>query len=116
MAGGVAQIPFYVTLFRGDRFASSIKEIAPVALRYGASRYSVHRNRVDTYKFLMMNTWEDKQAFEAYWYGPEFNHWRAVHSSWYQVPLLYTWADLIIEGGTGEEQVESIEAGEGYLL
>jgi len=37
--------------------------------------------------------------FEAYWYGPEFNQWRANYSSWYQIPILYTWNDLIIEGG-----------------
>src|SRR4051794_37326875 len=101
MAAGVVQIPFYATLFRGDRFEEAIKEIAPVSLRYGASRYSVHRNRDDEYRFLMMATFEGKPEFEAYWYGPEFNKWRAVHSSWYQVPLLYTWADLVIEGGAG---------------
>jgi hypothetical protein len=32
------------------------------------------------------------------------------------VPLLYTWADLIIEGGMGEEQVTDVRAPEGYRL
>ncbi len=105
MAAGVVQIPFYATLFRGDQFAEAIKQIAPLSLRYGATRYSVHRNRDDEYKFLLMATFESKQDFESFWYGPDFNEWRTIHSSWYQVPLLYTWADLISEGALEAEPV-----------
>jgi hypothetical protein len=99
MAAGVVQIPWYATLFRGDKLATALEEIAPIATRYGATEYRVYRNRDDLYKFSHLISFNDKSDFEAYWYGPEFNQWRAAYSSWYQVPVLYTWNDLIIEGG-----------------
>ncbi len=103
MAAGVVQIPWYSTLFRGDKFAAALAEIAPIATRYGATDYRVYRNRDDLYKFNQMVSFEDKLSFESYWYGPEFIEWRTIHSSWYQVPILYTWNDLIYEGGLTHE-------------
>ena len=105
MAAGVVQIPWYSTLFRGDRFAEALGEIAPIATRYGATDYRVYRNRDDMYKFNQMASFEGKPDFEAYWYGPEFDAWRTVYSGWYQVPILYTWSDLIYEGGLGQQPV-----------
>src|SRR5918998_3234734 len=105
MAAGVVQIPWYATLFRGDRFADALGEIAPIATRYGATDYRVYRSRDDMYKFTQLASFDSKSEFEAYWYGPEFNAWRTVYSSWYQVPVLYNWLDLIYEGGLGEQPV-----------
>ena len=102
---GVVSIPWYATLFRGDRFAEALGEIAPLATRYGATDYRVYRNRDDMYRFNQMATFESKADFEAYWYSEDFNHWRAVYSSWYQVPILYTWNDLIYQGGLTSEPV-----------
>ena len=48
------QIPWYATLFRGDRFAEALGEIAPLATRYGATDYRVYRNRDDMYRFNQM--------------------------------------------------------------
>ena len=59
-------------------------------MRYGATDYLVYRNRDDKYKFLQCATFESKSDFEAYWYGPEMNDFRTIHSGWYQVPILYT--------------------------
>ena len=101
---GVVQIPWYATLFRGDKFALAVQEIAAVALRYGASEYAVYRSREDAYKILQMATFEDKSDFERYWYGEDFSTWRADFSSWYQVPVLYTWSDLLARGGVGEPE------------
>jgi hypothetical protein len=98
MAAGIAQIPWYATLFRGDQFAEGLAEIAPIAMRYGATDYIVYRNRDDMYKFLQCATFNDKSDFDAYWYGPEMNDFRTVYSSYYQVPILYTWADVIAQG------------------
>ena len=103
MAAGVVQIPWYATVFRGDRLEAALREIAPVALRYGATHFLVYRNRDDAYKFLQTATFDSKVDFEAYWYGPEFTDFRTINSSYYQVPVLYTWADLVIEGGIDEE-------------
>ena len=99
--GGVATIPWYATVFRADKFELALAEIAPVALRYGASNYSVYRMRDDRYKFVQYSTFEDPKDFEAYWYGPEFISWRADYSSWYQVPVVYAWADLVLHGAMG---------------
>ena len=109
MAAGVVWIPWYATVFRGDRFAQALSEIAPIATRYGATRYEVHRSREDLYKFTQLAAFEDKAGFEAYWYGVEFNHFRSAHSGWYQVPVLYTWTDLIVEGGLDRERESIVE-------
>ena len=104
---GVVQIPWYATVFRGDRFEEAVMIIAPVALRYGATDYRVYRSRDDRYKFTQMATFEDKLDWERYWYGPEFQSWRADYSSWYQVPVVPAWSQLILVGGLDPVAAES---------
>ena len=102
MAGGghgVVIIPWYATLFRGDKFEVALAEIAPVALRYGATEYRAYRWRDDRYRFHQFASFESETDWERYWYGPEFVGWRADYSSWYQVPVVPAWSDLIISGG-----------------
>ena len=101
----VVQIPWYATLFRGDKFELALQEIAPVALRYGATDYRVYRSRDDRYRFLQMATFEDHYDWDRYWNGEEFSIWRGDYSSWYQVPVLYTWHDLVIHGGMTADHV-----------
>jgi quinol monooxygenase YgiN len=103
MAAGVVHIPWYATVFRGDKFQAALELIAPMALRYGATDYRVYRSRDDRYRFLQMATFEDKHDFDRYWSGEEFSIWRADYTSWYQVPVLYNWNDLIIQGTVGAE-------------
>jgi hypothetical protein len=98
MALGVAQIPWYATFFRGDEFEAALRDIAPIAMRYGALDYIVYRNRDDRYKFTQSATFESKADFERYWYGPEMTTFKTVHSGWYQVPILYTFADIVTSG------------------
>jgi hypothetical protein len=96
---GVATIPWYATTFRGDKFEEALGMIAPLALRYGATEYRVYRSRDDRYRFTQMATFEDKLDFERYWYGDDFSAWRTDFSSWYQVPVVYSWSDLVLYGG-----------------
>ena len=96
--GGVVFIPWYATGFRADGLAEALEEIAPVAMRYGATAYSVYRSRDDLYKFTQTATFETKTDFERYWYGEEFSDWRSRHSSWHQVPVLYVWHDQLVAG------------------
>jgi hypothetical protein len=96
--GGVVLIPWYATGFRADAFAEALGEIAPVAMRYGASQYAVYRSREDRYRFLQSATFDDHGAFDRYWYGEEFSRFRTERSSWYQVPVLYYWNDLVTAG------------------
>ena len=95
---GVVHIPWYATGFRHDRLADALAGIAPVAIRYGARSYQVHRYRDDLYKFVQMAEFDDKFDFDRYWHGPEFTDFRILASSWYQVPVIYSWSDIVASG------------------
>jgi hypothetical protein len=103
--GGVVFIPWYATGFRADAFAAALAQIAPVALRYGATEYGVYRSRDDRYRFLQTARFEDGVDFDRYWYGPEFSRFRGQHSSWYQVPVLHYWNDQVTAGAIEAEPV-----------
>ena len=96
--GGVVFVPWYATGMRHDALEQALAQIAPVALRYGATDYAVYRSREDRYKFMQSAAFESNDDWERYWYGTEFNRWRSEHSSWYQVPVLYYWNDLVAAG------------------
>ena len=98
MAGGVVHLPIYATGFRGDDVEASLQQLAPMSLRYGARRYEVFRSRNDRYSFLLAIEFDDKGDWEAFWFGEEFTDWRISCTSWYQVPLLYVWHDLVAVG------------------
>jgi hypothetical protein len=102
MSAGVVQLPWYATGFRGDDLEAALQELAPISSRYGATRYLVFRARDDRYKFLMSIEFDAKSDWDAFWFGPEFTEMRAACSGWYQVPLLYAWADLVSFGEVRE--------------
>jgi hypothetical protein len=102
---GVVYIPWYATLFRQDRLAEALKEVAPVAFRYGATQYRIHRSRDDQYRFTHMVWFASKEDWERFWEGPELTAFRARVAGWYQVPLLYVWHDEI-----GADVIEEIAA------
>jgi hypothetical protein len=110
MAGTVI-VPWYATGFRKDGFEPALSEIAAVALRYGATSYAVYRSRDDRYRYQQFAAFEDKLDWERYWDGPEMIYFRATHSSWYQVPVLYGWWDLTVAGGIRDED---LVAGNGH--
>jgi hypothetical protein len=95
---GTVHIPWYATGFRGDQLEAALAEISEVALRYGAHSHHLYRYRDDRYKFLQVAEFESKTDFERYWFGDEFVQLRTMCSSWYQVPVLYGWADLTTSG------------------
>jgi hypothetical protein len=99
MAGTVI-VPWYATGFRAERFEAELNEVAAAALRYGATSYSVYRARDDRYKFQQLAEFEDYLEWERYWEGPEMIYFRAAHSSWYQVPVVYGWWDRTAAGAT----------------
>ena len=99
----VFTVPWYATGFRGDQLEAALQEIAPVALRYGASDWAVYRFVDDRYKFQQMATFEDKAGYDLYWNGPEFAAWRADYAGYYQVPVVYTPTTLVATGRLGAE-------------
>lgn len=95
---GVVHIPWYATGLRGDTLEAALAEIAPVAMRYGARSYAVYRYNDDRYKFLQTAEFESKLDWDRYWNSPEFIDFRVLNSSYYQVPVVYGWTDLVISG------------------
>ncbi|HST54435.1 MAG TPA: hypothetical protein VLJ42_00885 [Solirubrobacteraceae bacterium] len=113
MAGTVI-IPWYATGFRADAFAAELNELATVALRYGASSYAVYRARDDRYKFQQLASFSEHSDWERYWDGPEMTDFRVLRSSWYQVPVLYSWWDETAAGAiTGEALAAHAAGGNG---
>jgi len=106
MAGTVI-VPWYSTGFRADDLEEALNEVAATALRYGASSYAVYRARDDRYKLQQLASFEEHLDWERYWEGPEMTYFRASHSSWYQIPVLYAWWDLTTAGAVGGEALAS---------
>jgi quinol monooxygenase YgiN len=92
---GVVFVPWYATGLRADRLEPALAKVAAVVMRYGATQYSVFRSRDDRYRFLQISHFNSKLEWERYWYGPEMAQFRADYSSWYQIPLVYEWNDLV---------------------
>lgn len=101
MMSGMVIIPWYATGFRGDQFERDLAEVAATALRYGATSYAVYRSQDDRYRFQQLAAFEAHIEWERYWEGPEMTHFRAAHSSWYQIPVLYGWWDQVTHGEVG---------------
>lgn len=110
MAAGTVHIPWYATVFRGDKLAAALAEIAPISLRYGATDFAVYRSRDDGYKLLQLASFESKLDFERYWYGEEFSYFRTDVAGWYQVPILYTWNDVVITGSLSSGELTAASA------
>ena len=108
---GVVHVPWYATGLRGDKLSAALADISAVALRYGARSHAIYRYNDDRYKFLQTAEFESKHDWERYWYGPEFSDMRAMCSSWYTVPVLYGWTELIISG-TLEPEMAHSDSGE----
>jgi hypothetical protein len=101
--GGVVHIPWYATVLRHDHLAEALAGVAPIALRYGATQYSVQRSQEDRYKILMMLWFEDKKNWYRFWEGPEMIAFRQRQLGRYQIPIVYAWHDELAAGALGPE-------------
>jgi hypothetical protein len=104
---GTVMVPWYATGFRADAFEQELGEIAASALRYGATSYAVYRSRDDRYRFQQFAAFEEKLDWERYWGSNEFTYFRATHSSWYQIPVLYGWWDLSVHGALAGQELSN---------
>jgi hypothetical protein len=80
-----------------------VAEHAPLALRYGATQFAVHRSQEDRYKILEMLWFEDKRDWYRFWEGPEMIAFRRRHVAHYQIPVTYIWHDEITAGALGPD-------------
>ncbi|MGH2914870.1 MAG: hypothetical protein ACRDMX_07770 [Solirubrobacteraceae bacterium] len=96
-------VSWYATVLRQERLAAEVARIAPVALRYGATRYQVHVSDDDRYRITQMTWVPSKPDWYRYWDGPEMIEFRARNSGRYQIPIPYNWADEIAGGEMGPQ-------------
>jgi hypothetical protein len=100
---GVVHIPWYATILRQDTLAAAVAKAAPLALRYGATQYAVHRSQDDRYKILQMAWFESKNDWYRYWDGPEMVAFRRRNAGHFQIPLTYVWQEELAAGALGPE-------------
>ena len=101
--GGVMWVKWYATTLRQESFAEAVAEVAPIALRYGATRYSVQRSLDDRYRIMQMAWFARSDDWYRYWDGPEMIEFRARHSAHYQILIDYGWYEEIAVGEMGPE-------------
>ncbi|MBV9818231.1 MAG: hypothetical protein JOZ07_07795 [Solirubrobacterales bacterium] len=94
-------VSWYATVLRQDAFGAAVAEVAPMALRYGATQYQVHVSDDDRYKITQMTWVPSRTAWYRYWDGPEMIEFRARNMGRYQVPITYGWVDEIAAGALG---------------
>jgi hypothetical protein len=102
-AAGLVQVQWYATILRQEALAAEICQAARIALRYGATQYSVQRSRDDRYKITQMAWFESARDWYRYWEGPEMIEFRRRNSGHFQVPVTYTWYDELAFGALGPE-------------
>jgi hypothetical protein len=98
---GVVHIDWYATVLRKDAFTAQVASVAPLALRYGATQYSVHVSRDDGYRITQMVWFETKQDWYRYWEGVEMVEFRRRNLGHYQIPINYIWHDEVVAGALG---------------
>ena len=99
----VVHIKWYATLLRGDMFADAVSEMAPLALRYGATKYAVQRSADDRYNILQMIWFPEHGDWYRFWEGPELVEFRARYSGKFQVPITYTVHEELAHGEIGPQ-------------
>ena len=100
---GLVHIQWYCSVGRKDAMAAEISLVAPLALRYGAWKYSVQRSQDDRYKIIQMAWFEERNDWYRYWESPEMIEFRRRNSGRYQIPLTYVWYEELVAGELGPE-------------
>jgi hypothetical protein len=100
---GVMHVDWYATTLRQEQFAIDVARVAPLALRYGATQYAVHRSLDDRYKITQMAWFETHAGWYSYWEGPEMIEFRRRQSGKYQIPITYAWYEELVAGALGPE-------------
>ena len=96
-------VRWYATVLRQNMFAAEVARVAPLALRYGATRYQVHVDNDDRYKINQMTWVPSHAAWYEYWDGPEMVEFRARMVGKFQIPITYSWQDEVVAGEMGPE-------------
>jgi hypothetical protein len=96
-------VQWYSTVLRKESLAEAVAQAAPIALRYGATKYAVHVSNDDRYRITQMAWFKRRTDWYRYWDGPEMIEFRARNLGRYQVPVTYVFQDEIAAGQLGPE-------------
>lgn len=91
-------VSFYATGLRGDDLEAALEQLAPIAGRYGASRWAVYRSQEDRYRFTLIADFGSKVDWEKFWYGDEAREMRAAMSGAFQNPVVYVPNSIVTLG------------------
>jgi hypothetical protein len=98
MSAGCVHVPWYATGFRGDQLQAELERVSALSVRYGATGYAVYRSRDDRYKLLQVLEFDEHLDWDRFWAGPEMVDFRINCQGWFQVPVVYTWNDIVCRG------------------
>ena len=98
----LVEIKWPINPFRGDKFAEAWAPVAEAVLDYGATQWEFRRNLDGRLDFIQTAVFPTKAAFESYWYSEEIGAKRVEVATWYQVPILPTFWE-IVDAGTSHE-------------
>ena len=103
----VVTILWHATPFRGDKFEDAWRPAAAAALDYGASFWAFMRSKDDPLDFTQIAIFDDKRAWERYWYSEQLAEARAEASGLFEVPVTPIWHRVV---ATGQLEAEGAEA------
>jgi quinol monooxygenase YgiN len=82
------QIEFQTTPFRAERFAELYGPAVPRVLAYGAKGYLFYRSVEDPQHFVHLSLWEDRAAFDRWWFSREMQEVRESIAGIHEQPVL----------------------------
>jgi quinol monooxygenase YgiN len=94
----VMTIDFQATPFRAERFQELYGPAVPRVLAYGAKGYLFYRSVDDPDHFVHVSFWEDRGAFERYWFSREMQEVRQSIAGLHAQPVLPHWNYVVGRG------------------
>jgi quinol monooxygenase YgiN len=94
----VMQIDYHTTPFRAARFLALYEPAAGRVLAYGAKEYVLFRDEEDPDHFVHLSFWEDRSAFDRYWFSRDMQEVRQQITGLYGQPVLPHWGVVVARG------------------
>ena len=75
----MAEVPWIINPFRGDKFEAAWLPVAEAALDFGATGWALFRSKEGGLDFTQLAFMPTKLDFERYWYSEEVGKAREEH-------------------------------------
>jgi hypothetical protein len=89
------QIDYILTPFRAQRFVDLYRPAIARPLSYGATGYLFYRSEDDSDHFVHMSFWEERTAFDRWWFSREMTDIRAAVVGLHDLPLTPHWHTIL---------------------